>query len=85
MIGDHHEPDAKRANVLVRTVDAILGTHKTNGTWGTAIGVPGSAALNKGGRAALDSLSCASAGHCGAGGTYTDASGARQAFVVTRS
>jgi transposase InsO family protein len=31
MIGDHHEPDAKRATVLVRTVDAILGTH-SNGT-----------------------------------------------------
>jgi hypothetical protein len=27
MIGDHHEPDAKQATVLVRTVDAILGTH----------------------------------------------------------
>jgi hypothetical protein len=27
MIGDHHEPSAKRATLLARTVDVILGTH----------------------------------------------------------
>jgi hypothetical protein len=28
MIGDHHGPSAGRATLLVRTVDAILGTHR---------------------------------------------------------
>src|SRR5215471_9801536 len=59
-----------------------------NGTWGTAIEVPGSGALNKGGIAGLQaaftgSLSCASAGNCTAGGFYTDGSDRRQAFVVS--
>jgi len=29
MTGDHHEPSAGRATLLVRAVDAILGTHNT--------------------------------------------------------
>src|SRR5262249_58404797 len=41
-----------------------------NGTWGTAIGVPGSGALNAGGDARVESVSCASAGKCAAGGAY---------------
>jgi hypothetical protein len=28
MIGDHYDPTATRATLLVRTVDGILGTHK---------------------------------------------------------
>jgi hypothetical protein len=27
MIGDHYDPTAARATLLVRTVDGILGTH----------------------------------------------------------
>src|SRR5215471_11413242 len=54
-----------------------------NGTWGTAIGVPGSGALNAGGDARVESVSCASAGNCAAGGGYTDGSGHGQAFVVS--
>jgi hypothetical protein len=56
-----------------------------NGTWGTAIEVPGSGALNKGGYALIESVSCASAGNCAAGGQYSDGSrgfGHLQAFVV---
>ena len=39
-----------------------------NGRWGKAIEVPGLAALNKGGYAEVNSVSCASAGSCAAGG-----------------
>ena len=53
------------------------------GTWHTAIEVPGSGALNKGGNGELSSVSCASAGNCAAGGGYTDRSGHSQAFVVS--
>jgi cytochrome c551/c552 len=55
---------------------------ETNGTWGTAQQVPGTAALNAGGFADISSVSCASAGNCSAGGYYEDSSGAGQAFAV---
>jgi hypothetical protein len=53
-----------------------------NGRWGTAIRVPGLAALNRGGDAKVNSVSCASAGNCAAGGYYTDRSRHRQGFVA---
>ena len=53
-----------------------------NGVWAKAIDVPGLAALNKGGNAQVDSVSCASAGDCAAGGYYTDGNRNGQAFVV---
>ena len=53
--------------------------------WQTAIEVPGTAALNKGGHAVVNSLSCASAGNCGAGGFYTDASHGTEAFVISET
>src|SRR5262249_56892388 len=55
---------------------------ETNGTWGTAIEVPGLGALNAGGFAGVNSVSCRSAGKCAAGGTYTDGSRHIQAFVA---
>ena len=58
---------------------------QVGGTWGTAQEVPGTATLNTGGNAAINSLSCASAGNCSAGGSYTDSSGHAQAFVVSES
>jgi hypothetical protein len=54
-----------------------------NGTWGTAVEVPGTAALNTGGNATVTSVSCASAGKCSAGGYYWDSSNFQQAFVVS--
>jgi hypothetical protein len=60
---------------------AFVVTEK-GGTWGTAKEVPGTAALNKGGSAVLNSVSCTSAGNCSAGGRYLDSSGDGQAFVV---
>ena len=54
---------------------------ETGGSWGTLQQVPGSATLSLG-NAEISSVSCASAGNCAAGGTYTDSSGHHQAFVV---
>ena len=56
-----------------------------NGTWGKAIEVPGSGTLNRGGDANVISVSCRSAGHCAAGGTYRDRFGRLQAFVVSQT
>ena len=53
------------------------------GIWGQAIKVPGSVRLNAGGNAAVNSVSCASAGNCAAGGSYVDGSGQFQAFVAS--
>jgi hypothetical protein len=47
-----------------------------HGTWGAAKEM--AAALNTGGNAAIESVSCASAGNCGAGGQYVDGSGHTQ-------
>src|SRR5215475_8020996 len=56
---------------------------QANGTWGSAQQVPGLAALDTGGGAAVLSVSCASAGNCSAGGYYATSSGSGPAFVVT--
>ena len=56
---------------------------ETNGIWGHALEVPGTAALNSGGYASIYSVSCASAGNCSAGGSYTDSFNHMQAFVVS--
>jgi hypothetical protein len=57
---------------------------QTNGAWGKAIEVPGTAALNVGGGAEITSLACTAGGHCSAGGIYTDSAGNAQSFVVSR-
>ena len=54
---------------------------QVNGTWHTAIEVPGTPALNQGGYAAITSVSCTSAGDCSAGGYYQVRSLHLQAFV----
>jgi hypothetical protein len=53
-----------------------------HGRWGTAVEVPGLAALNTGGNARVNSVSCASAGSCAAGGFYTGRHGNQQGFVA---
>ena len=62
---------------------AATGAHPVAvaGTWGNAKEVPGIEALNHG-RSMIDQISCPSAGNCSAGGTYTDAGGTMQFFVV---
>lgn len=55
-----------------------------NGAWGHAQEVPGSAALNLGGTAVVELMSCRSAGNCSAAGTYMiDEDEDQQAFVVS--
>jgi hypothetical protein len=63
----------------------VFAVNETNGTWGTAIKVPGSGILNAGGNAAIFSVSCPSAGNCAAGGDYMDSAGHTQAFVVSET
>jgi hypothetical protein len=60
----------------------VFVVNKVKGTWHRAIAIPGSIGLNLGGFAAAASVSCASAGNCSAGGTYTDSSKRNQAFIV---
>jgi hypothetical protein len=68
-----------------RTGLAAAPAAATGGTWGTATEVRGTAALNKGAGADVNSVSCASAGNCSADGFYTDSSSHSQAFVVSQS
>src|SRR5215471_6210454 len=55
------------------------------GGWDKAIEVPGTAALNTGGAAAIVSVSCAAAGGCAAGGQYRALHHHFPAFVVTEA
>jgi len=63
----------------------VFVASERNGAWRTAVEVPGSGALNKGGDAIVSSVSCPSAGICAAGGAYTDGSRHSQAFVVSQT
>ena len=54
-----------------------------NGSWRNAIEVPGSATLNKGDVAQISSVSCASAGNCGAGGDYMGSSSLSEPLIVS--
>ena len=55
---------------------------EVNGTWQNAIEVPGTAALNVGGNAVVDSVSCSAPGTCAAGGGYSSAPKFGQALVA---
>jgi hypothetical protein len=60
---------------------------ETNGEWGNAMDVPGTATLNSGGSAGVNSVSCAAVGDCTVGGYYADRKSAlrSQAFVVSET
>ena len=62
-----------------------LVADQRNGRSGRAIKVPGSVALNVGGRAAVGSVWCSKAGNCDAGGYNVDGSGHLQGFIVSRT
>ena len=49
---------------------SAIGVARPAGSWGRAIEAPGLGALNMGGSAGVDSVSCGSAGSCAAGGYY---------------
>ena len=57
---------------------------EVKGVWGKAEEVPGTAALNKGGSASINSVSCASADRCSAVGGYIGHN-AVQVFVVSET
>jgi hypothetical protein len=56
-----------------------------HGRWGTAIKVPGLAALNKGEYADVWSVSCPTASSCAADGSYWDRRHHSQGFVVSQT
>jgi hypothetical protein len=58
--------------------------NETDGVWGAAAEVPGTGALNRGGDAAILSVSCPALGQCSAAGGYQSGRGV-QAFVVSRT
>jgi hypothetical protein len=72
--GGYYEEDGYQAMVA----------GEVHGTWGRAQEVPGTAALNQGGFAEVDAVSCAAPGTCSAGGSYTTGEHTElgQAFVV---
>ena len=59
--------------------------NEVSGIWRTAKEVPGTATLNTGGDAAVESVSCAAASSCSAAGGYFDSSRHLQVFVVNKS
>ncbi len=63
-------------------IQAFVASER-NGRWRTALEVPGSAWLNASGNAVVLSVSCPSAGNCGAGGEYSDRFSRFQAFVAS--
>jgi hypothetical protein len=63
-------------------IQAFVVSEK-NGTWGRAEEIPGTAALNRGGNAEVNSVSCGSAGNCSVGGVYSTINMHDQAFVVS--
>ena len=75
----------QQADVPGRHVVLRTGWQRDQCCLGKAEEVPGTAALDTGGGAQLDSLSCASAGNCSAGGYYLDSSHHQQVFVVSQA
>jgi hypothetical protein len=65
--------------------EQLFVVDETNGSWGSAVEIPGFAILNAGTKANFWSISCSSAGNCSAVGSYTDETGATQAFVVSEA
>ena len=80
LLGAAASPSVAAAPVRTAVVTGARAA-ASGGSWGPAKEV--AAALNTGGTAGLNSVSCASAGNCGAGGFYTDGSGNLQAFAVS--
>ena len=60
---------------------AFVATEK-NGRWSKGILAPGSGTLNKGGDAAVQSVSCGRAGACAAVGYYRDGASHRQVLLL---
>src|SRR5262249_4730389 len=77
-LGAAASPEALAATQVAAGAPAAAG-----GSWGSAQEV--AAALNTGGFAAVNSVSCAKAGNCSAGRVCTRSSGPAPAFVVSET
>jgi hypothetical protein len=86
--GGFYSPGGKDASGGNPSSEAFVVT-ETGGTWGAAIEVPGTAALNAGKSASVSAVSCWSPGNCVAAGSYSpglvDGSVATMAFLVTET
>jgi hypothetical protein len=85
--GGYYSPGTDDATGDSLAFDAFVLT-ENDGTWGRAIEVPGTAALNAGDNASVSSLSCWSPGDCVAAGQYAlggtvNGTADTQAFVAT--
>lgn len=72
--------------VLVLAATPLIGAaspHSRAVTWGAGQQIPGLTSLNAGGDSDARSISCASARSCAAGGSFLDARGSEQGFVVS--
>jgi hypothetical protein len=58
---------------------------QSNGKWGGAEEIPGTAALNKTHYGWMGQVSCPAPGHCSAGGTYSDRKEHGQAFITIQT
>jgi hypothetical protein len=58
-------------------VDQAFVAGESHGKWGKAKELPGTAALNVGGQAYVENISCAAPGYCSATGSFSDGSGPR--------
>jgi hypothetical protein len=59
--------------------------NETDGTWGTAVRIPGLETLDVGGESSLNSVSCSTAGNCAAGGYYLDGLSYTKADVISEA
>jgi hypothetical protein len=67
-------------------LDQAFVIQEANGTWGKARQMPGIATLSADGMSVVNTVSCASAGNCGAIGTeWNGNTGVDQAFVVNQA
>jgi hypothetical protein len=64
------------------TVRSVRVADSAAGVWGRAVEMPGLGALNQGGYAQVESVSCGSAGNCAVGGFYHDRPFHQQGFVA---
>jgi hypothetical protein len=76
--GGYYEAENQRQQPGHQQAFVVSEVH---GTWGKAREVPGLGSLNTGGDAAIDAVSCTSAGNCSAAGGYATARSA-SLFVV---
>ena len=61
---------ASLSSAMIATAATVSHPDVSGGTWGNAANLPGTRALNTGGEAAVQAVSCTSPGSCAAGGYY---------------